>query len=174
MKDELNLIESQILRIFRHNKKNAEDSMDKKKVLSDSLKALEDNFEIVLKSLADKGFLLESGDKLILLSIPTHVGGLMISLWGVKKFGIPRRSWAAASLSLIILGHICRFTTPVEANVNLSQSVWKGYENYYSSHLTYVIFVYSCSIVTFFAVEILTGKFLLYHEKRKFVDRRVI
>jgi len=115
-----------------------------------------------------------SGDKLILLSIPTHVGGLMISLWGVKKFGIPRRSWAAASLSLIILGHICRFTTPVEANVNLSQSVWKGYENYYSSHLTYVIFVYSCSIVTFFAVEILTGKFLLYHEKRKFVDRRVI
>ena len=66
MKDELNLIESQILRIFRHNKKNAEDSMDKKKVLSDSLKALEDNFEIVLKSLADKGFLLESGDKLIL------------------------------------------------------------------------------------------------------------
>ena len=66
MKDELNLIESQILRIFRHNKKNTDDSMDTKKVLDDSLKALTDNFDSVLNSLADKGYVLKSGDKLIL------------------------------------------------------------------------------------------------------------
>ena len=41
MKSELNLIESQILRIFRNNKKKADDSMDTKKILDDSLKALE-------------------------------------------------------------------------------------------------------------------------------------
>lgn len=66
MKDELNLIESQILRIFRNNKKSADDSLDTKKVLGDSLKALEDNFDSILNSLSDKGFILKSGDKLIL------------------------------------------------------------------------------------------------------------
>jgi len=66
MKDELNLIESQILRIFRNNKKNTDDSMDTKKVLDDSLKALEDNFDVILDSLAEKGFVRKSGDKLIL------------------------------------------------------------------------------------------------------------
>jgi predicted methyltransferase len=66
MKEELNLIESQILRIFRHNKKNTDDSMDTKKVLDDSLKALSDNFDTILNSLADKGYVLKSGDKLIL------------------------------------------------------------------------------------------------------------
>lgn len=66
MKEELNLIESQILRIFRHNKKNADDSMETKKVLSDSLKALEENFDIILNSLAEKGFVKKTGDKLIL------------------------------------------------------------------------------------------------------------
>lgn len=66
MKEELNLIESQILRIFRHNKKNTDDSLDTKKVLDDSLKALSDNFDTILNSLADKGYVLKSGDKLIL------------------------------------------------------------------------------------------------------------
>jgi len=66
MKEELNLIESQILRIFKHNNKNTDDSMDIKKVLTDSQKALEDNFDTILNSLADKGFVLKSGDKLIL------------------------------------------------------------------------------------------------------------
>ncbi len=66
MKSELNLIESQILRIFRNNKKSADDSLDTKKVLEDSLKALEENFEVILHSLAEKGFILNSGDKLIL------------------------------------------------------------------------------------------------------------
>jgi len=66
MKEDLNLIESQILRIFRHNKKNADESLDRKKVLDDSLKGLQDNFELILNSLADKGYILNSGDKLIL------------------------------------------------------------------------------------------------------------
>lgn len=66
MKDELNLIESQILKIFKHNKKNTDESLDIKKVLGDSLKALENNFDIILTSLADKGYLIKSGDKVIL------------------------------------------------------------------------------------------------------------
>lgn len=66
MKDELNMIESQILRIFRNNKKNADESLETKKVLDDSLAALKDNFETILHSLSDKGFILKSGDKLIL------------------------------------------------------------------------------------------------------------
>ncbi|HNX23739.1 MAG TPA: hypothetical protein PKG60_06795 [Spirochaetota bacterium] len=66
MKGELNQIESQILKVFKHNNKNTDDSLDTKKVLDDSLKALSDNFDVILNSLADKGFILKSGNKLIL------------------------------------------------------------------------------------------------------------
>lgn len=66
MKGELNQIESQILKVFKHNNKNTDDSLDTKKVLDDSLKALSDNFDVILNSLADKGFILKSGSKLIL------------------------------------------------------------------------------------------------------------
>jgi predicted methyltransferase len=66
MKNDLNLIESQILRVFKNNNKNTDDSLETKKVLDDSLKSLSDNFDIILSSLADKGYILKSGNNLIL------------------------------------------------------------------------------------------------------------
>ena len=66
MKDELNLIESQILRIFRNNHKNADQGLKLKDVLDQSLKALSDNFEPIVTSLADKGYLTKKGEDLIL------------------------------------------------------------------------------------------------------------
>lgn len=66
MKDELNLIESQILRIFRNNHKAADQSLEYRQVLDQSLKALSDNFEPIVSSLADKGFVIKSGNNLTL------------------------------------------------------------------------------------------------------------
>ncbi len=66
MKEELNLIESQILRIFRNNHKNSDQSLKFKDVLDQSLKSLSENFEPIVSSLADKGFVTRKGDELIL------------------------------------------------------------------------------------------------------------
>jgi len=66
MKKQLTLIESQILHIFKNNNKHTDESLDQKKVLEESLKALTDNFDIILNALADKECILKSGDKLIL------------------------------------------------------------------------------------------------------------
>jgi predicted methyltransferase len=56
MKDELTLIESQILKIFRNNKKKAEDNMEFKELLDDSLKVLADNFDAIIHTLEVKGY----------------------------------------------------------------------------------------------------------------------
>ena len=66
MKDELTLIESQILKIFRNNKKKADDTMGAKTVLDDSLKALANNFDTIIHSLEGKGYVLKKGDDIML------------------------------------------------------------------------------------------------------------
>lgn len=66
MKDELNLIESQILRIFRNNHKKADQDLEFKQVLDQSLKALSDNFDPIVTSLAEKGYVTRKGNNLIL------------------------------------------------------------------------------------------------------------
>ena len=66
MKDELNLIESQILRIFRNNHKKSDQGIEYNVVLEQSLKALRDGFEPIVASLVEKGFIIKNGNDLIL------------------------------------------------------------------------------------------------------------
>ncbi len=66
MNEDLNLIESQILRIFKNNQKQADDSLEFDIVLQQSLKALSDNFDMLVDSLVKKGYLRKSGKTLIL------------------------------------------------------------------------------------------------------------
>jgi hypothetical protein len=105
-----------------------------------------------------------TGDELILLSVPTHLGGLLIGLWGVKRFGIPRFTWITASICLLILGIVCRFTTPPQANVNLSHAIWHGFETYFPSYLIYIVIVYTSSVVSFCIIELLARKIFKAHK----------
>lgn len=66
MKDELNIVESQVLKIFRNNKKKAEDFLEIKDLLDQSLKRLSDTFDKVLQSLAEKGYVTQAKGKVIL------------------------------------------------------------------------------------------------------------
>lgn len=66
MKDELNMIEAQILRIFKHSKKKADQSLEVSAVLDESIKSLSENFNSIVHSLAEKGYIIYNGTSIIL------------------------------------------------------------------------------------------------------------
>jgi TPP-dependent pyruvate/acetoin dehydrogenase alpha subunit len=66
MKEELNLLESQFLRIYRNNHKKADQSLEYNQVLEQGLKALRDGFDSLANSLIDKGYISKKGNDLVL------------------------------------------------------------------------------------------------------------
>lgn len=66
MKDELNLIEEQILRIFKAQKKKANEPLSNTKVLEEAQKGLATILSNILKELNDKGMIVEKEDSLVL------------------------------------------------------------------------------------------------------------
>ncbi|HOP64345.1 MAG TPA: hypothetical protein PK906_13270 [Spirochaetota bacterium] len=66
MNTELNMLESQFLRIFRINNKRADENLEYDMVLEQGLEALRDGFDSLTNSLINKGCIIKEGDKLIL------------------------------------------------------------------------------------------------------------
>jgi predicted methyltransferase len=66
MKDDLNIVESQVLKIFRNNKKKADEFLEIKDLLDQSLKRLAETFDKVILSLSEKGYVTQSKGKVIL------------------------------------------------------------------------------------------------------------
>jgi len=56
-------------------------------------------------------------------------------------------------MGLIILGVISRLVTPEKANVNLSFSVWSGWEDIFPSHFLYVVMLLSIAAIYFTLLE---------------------
>jgi hypothetical protein len=88
-------------------------------------------------------------------SAAAHLAGLAIGLWGVRRLGLPRPVWWRAALALSTLHVLCRYVTPVEANVNVAFRVWTGWETSFRSHTTYVVSLAAASLVYFGLVEAL-------------------
>ncbi len=72
---------------------------------------------------------LAAGGEFVPTSPLTHLGGLAISAWGVRCLGAPRGSWIGATAVLAALHLLARLVTPPEANVNLSDRGWFGFED---------------------------------------------
>ena len=66
MTEDLNLIEEQILRIFKAQKKKANEPLSNKKVLEEAQKGLATILSSILKELQEKGMITEKGDTLVL------------------------------------------------------------------------------------------------------------
>ena len=96
---------------------------------------------------------LLAGGELILPSILTHIGGFLIGCFGIYKLGIPGFTFLNAILCFVILQILARFTTPFPENVNLAFSIQKGWEKYFSSHLTYLVFLYTLLTLSFYFLE---------------------
>jgi len=100
-----------------------------------------------------------TSDDFMLTSTFSHIGGIAIAICGLKLLKMPRYSWAAATAGLVILGAISRSVTPEHANVNLSFSVWKGWEETFPSYFWYVAMLLSTAAIAFFVLEWMIRKF---------------
>lgn len=94
----------------------------------------------------------------MLTSTFSHIGGLVIALYGLRFMEIPKFSWTAATAGLVALGLVTRMVTPEHANVNLSFSVWAGWEQTFPSYFWYVVLILSASATTFWVLESIARK----------------
>ena len=96
---------------------------------------------------------------LMLTSTLSHIGGLIIAVYGLRFETIPRFSWAAATAGFIVLGGFSRLVTPRYANVNLSFAVWQGWEDKFPSHFWYVVMLLTIAAFTFWILELIVRRF---------------
>jgi hypothetical protein len=103
---------------------------------------------------------LASGGEFIPTSLFTHVGGLALGALGLARFGMPRHTWWRATLAILVLQQLCRFTTPPQANVNLAHAVWSGWEEVFPSTIGYQIALLAIGAVSFFVIEQISRRVL--------------
>jgi hypothetical protein len=96
---------------------------------------------------------LYNGAALIPTSLLPHVGGFILSIVGLRRFGMPRHVWWKAIVGLLLLQECSRLVTPVAANVNLAFDVWSGWERMFPSYLWFEIATFGTMFVIFFATE---------------------
>lgn len=94
-----------------------------------------------------------SGGQFLPTSTLTHVGGLLIAVYGLVVFGMPKNVWWKALAGILIMQQISRWTTPPESNVNLSFGVWAGWEDWFHSYHSYMLILYSVAAVLFLVIE---------------------
>ncbi|MBI4511412.1 MAG: hypothetical protein HY698_17395 [Deltaproteobacteria bacterium] len=107
-----------------------------------------------------------TGGELIVTAIFTHVGGLAISALAVRTLGMPSGAWYKAAGALGILVGLSRVLTPRQYNVNVSFSVWAGWQAYFPSHVAYLGLLLAISTSVFFVVERLLVRFTSVSEAR--------
>lgn len=90
-----------------------------------------------------------SGGELVPTSLLTHLGGLMVGTWGVRRLGFPVYAAAPAVAGLLGLNLLSRLTTPPAENVNLAFAVWRGWEGYFPSHTVYIAVLLAASAAAF-------------------------
>jgi hypothetical protein len=92
-----------------------------------------------------------------LASTLAHVGGSMIAAWVIATWRRPPwRAWhvaLAAWLLALAAQTLCRWFTPPELNVNLSHSVYAGWEGWFPSYALYAVFVIVVTLVVLVALS---------------------
>lgn len=94
-----------------------------------------------------------TGGVFMATSLLTHFGALLLGLYATRKLGMPRHTWPLATLGLIGVMLVSRFTTPPELNLNLAHAVWSGWEDTFPRYDVYFVVVVSGFALTFFVVE---------------------
>lgn len=70
-------------------------------------------------------------------STMAHVGGLAVSLVAVRKIGMTRSGWLYGLSWFFVMQLLSRFLTPVEFNVNVSQTIQEGWQQTFSSYWSF-------------------------------------
>ena len=101
---------------------------------------------------------LGSGGKLYLTSPLTHLGGIAVSIYGIRKLGMPKNMWWKAIIAFLLLQVFCRLATPEEKNINLAFRVGDGWEQTFTSYWEYQAMIYGIGIALLFVMEKLVRK----------------
>lgn len=103
---------------------------------------------------------LADGAPLLPTSLLTHGGGLLLSLYGLRQYGLPRHAWWQAVLAFLALQQICRWLTPPAANINLAFAVWAGWEARFPSYPAYLAMLVGIALAVFFIADRLARRLL--------------
>jgi hypothetical protein len=95
----------------------------------------------------------------MLTSTLSHMGGIIIAVYGLRFIQIPRFAWAAATAGLVVLGILTRLVTAPVANVNLAFAVWAGWEDQFPSYCWYVIMLLAIAAFTFWMLEFIVRRY---------------
>ncbi len=96
---------------------------------------------------------LAAGGPFYPTSLLTHGAAPAIGLCGVARWGMPRGTWWKAAAALLALIGISRFATPEAANVNVAFHIQPGWEDYFSSHASYLAITLAAAAVYCLVVE---------------------
>ncbi|HEX2268794.1 MAG TPA: hypothetical protein VHH35_04645 [Pyrinomonadaceae bacterium] len=72
-----------------------------------------------------------------LSSTLAHVGGLVVSMFALKRYRMDRTAWRYAFGWYLVIQLISRFTTPANFNVNLAHAVAPGWERTFASYWSF-------------------------------------
>jgi hypothetical protein len=103
---------------------------------------------------------LASGDTFFATSTLTHVGGLALAIFGVRRFGLPAGAWWRAMAAFVALQLLTRWTTPADANVNVAFRVWSGWEDRFPSYPRYMAMLWATGLIAFAAIVAATRRLL--------------
>ena len=96
---------------------------------------------------------LAGGGEFYPTSCFTHLGGLVIGLYATRWLGVPCGLWWKAVVALVALILVCRLVTPPQANVNVAFGIYPGWEQYFHSHLIYLVTMIGMAAGYFFITE---------------------
>lgn len=102
---------------------------------------------------------LTTGGTFFVTSTLTHIGGLAIAIWGLRRIRMPRGAFLAGVAGLAALWWLTRLVTPPGPNVNLSHAVWPGWEQQFPSYPLYILMFAGLSLVAFFVLEVVVRRF---------------
>jgi len=100
---------------------------------------------------------LAGGGELIVTTVGTHVGGLALGFYGVRRLGWAPYTWVRAVLGLVVLWIVCRLVTPWGANVNLAFFVHPGWEREFPSFPAYLGLLLLVAVAVFESLEVIAA-----------------
>jgi hypothetical protein len=95
---------------------------------------------------------LLGGGEFLPSSCLTHLGGLAIGLYGIRRLGIPRATWWMTTAALGALIVTCRLVTPPRANVNVAFAIPSAWQGHFPSHRVYLVTMIGMSSGYFWVV----------------------
>jgi len=93
------------------------------------------------------------GGVFIITSTLTHLGGLSVGIWGMRRFGVPRNVGWQALAGIAALHVLSRWLTPLDKNINLARDVWRGFDVVFPSHGSFLVAVAIALTLFFFGLE---------------------